>query len=315
MKIEKIVFMGTPDFAVPTLNALAKTRYKPQLCITQPDRPKGRKRKLQPTPVKIASQKLSIPVIQPQDVNSLETINELLEIAPDIIITVAYGGYINKYLRLLPNFGCINLHPSLLPKYRGSAPINYTLFNGEKIIGNTIFKIVAKMDAGPIISQNKIKIEENDCYTSLYKKLSISGAEDIIQVLKNIEKNGLITEIQDHTKATLSYKLLKDDLLINWNDTAENIRNRVRGLAEIPGITASFREIRIKIIEVKILDSASKDIPGTILDVSKIGIKISTADKDILLTKVQPAGKKIMTAYAFSLGARIETGEKFSNGF
>ncbi len=314
MRIEKIVFMGTPDFAVPTLNALAKTRFKPQLCITQPDRPKGRKRKLQPTPVKIAAQLLGIPVIQPEDVNSLETINELLEIAPDIIVTVAYGGYINKYLRLLPNFGCINLHPSLLPKYRGSAPINYTLFNGEKFIGNTIFKIVAKMDAGPIIFQNKIKIEENDCYTSLYKKLSISGAEDIIQILKNIEENGLITENQDHKKASFSYKLLKDDLLISWNDTAENIRNRVRGLAEIPGITASFRENRIKIIEVKILDSASKDIPGTIIDVSKMGIKVSTADKNILLTKVQPAGKNIMTAHAFSLGARIETGEKISNG-
>ena len=315
MKIEKIVFMGTPDFAVPTLNALAKTRFKPQLCITQPDRPKGRKRKLQPTPVKSAAQKLEIPVIQPEDVNSLETINELLEISPDIIVTVAYGGYINKYLRLLPNFGCINLHPSLLPKYRGSAPINYTLFNGEQITGNTIFKIVAKMDAGPVIFQSKVEIAEKDCYTSLYKKLSLSGAEEIIKVLQKIEKNGLRTEIQDHRKATFSYKLLKDDLLINWNDSAENIRNRVRGLAEIPGITASFREKRIKIIEVEILDLASKDVPGTILDVSKKGIIVTTADKNILLTKVQPAGKNIMTSHAFSLGARIETEEKFSNGF
>ena len=315
MKIEKIVFMGTPDFAVPPLNALAKTRFKPQLCITQPDRPKGRKRKLQPTPVKSAAQKLEIPVIQPEDVNSLETINELLEISPDIIVTVAYGGYINKYLRLLPNFGCINLHPSLLPKYRGSAPINYTLFNGEQITGNTIFKIVAKMDAGPVIFQSNVEIAENDCYTSLYTKLSLSGAEEIIKVLQNIEKNGLITEIQDHKKTTFSYKLLKDDLLINWNNSAENIRNRVRGLAEIPGITASFREKRIKIIEVEILDLASKDVPGTILDVSKKGIMVATAEKNILLTKVQPAGKNIMTSHAFSLGARIETEEKFSNGF
>jgi len=307
--------MGTPDFAVPTLNTLAKTRFKPLLCITQPDRPKGRKRKLQPTPVKLAAHKHGIPVIQPEDVNSLETINELLEIAPDIIITVAYGGYINKYLRLLPNFGCINLHPSLLPKYRGSAPINYTLFNGEQIIGNTIFKIVAKMDAGPIISQSKIEIAENDCYTSLYEKLSISGAKEIVEVLKGIEKNGLNTQIQDHTKSTFSYKLLKNDFLINWNDTAENIRNRVRGLAEIPGITASFRDKRIKIIEVEILDSISKDIPGTILKIDKTGIVVTTTDKNILLTKVQPAGKNIMTSYAFSLGARIKTEEKFSDGF
>ncbi|RLC57368.1 MAG: methionyl-tRNA formyltransferase, partial [Candidatus Cloacimonadota bacterium] len=202
MKIEKIVFMGTPDFAVPTLKALAETRFKPQLCITQPDRPKGRKRKLRPTPVKLTAQQLKIPIIQPKNVNSLETINKILEIAPDIIITVAYGGYLNKFLRLLPNFGCINLHPSLLPKHRGSAPINYALFNGEKITGNTIFKIVAKMDAGPIISQNEIKIAEKDCYTSLYKKLSENGAQDIIKVIKYIERNGLVTQKQDHTKAT-----------------------------------------------------------------------------------------------------------------
>ena len=315
MKIEKIVFMGTPDFAVPTLKALAETRFKPQLCITQPDRPKGRKRKLQPTPIKLAAQKLGIPVIQPEDVNSLETINKILEIAPDIIITVAYGGYLKKNIRGLPTFGCINLHPSLLPNYRGSAPINYALFNGEKITGNTIFKIVAKMDAGPIISQNEIRISEKDCYTSLYKKLSESGAKNIIKVLKDIEQNGLVTQKQDHTKATFSHKLLKNDFLINWNDTAENIKNRVQGLAEIPGITASFREKRIKLIEIKILETISKEAPGNIVDVSKNGIIVASVDNNILLTKVQPAGKNIMTAHAFSLGARIETKEKFENGF
>lgn len=315
MKIEKIVFIGTPDFAVPCLLALAESRFKPQLCITQPDRPKGRNKKLQPTPVKLAAQQLGIPVIQPEDVNSLETINKILEIVPDIIITAAYGGYLNKYLRLLPTFGCINLHPSLLPKYRGSSPISYALFNGDTITGNTIFKIVAKMDAGPIISQNKIEITESDCRTSLYKKLSESGAQDIINVLKDIEKKGLFTQKQDHTKATFSHKLLKDNFLINWNDTAENIKNRVRGLAEIPGITASFREKRIKLIEVETLDFISKEVPGTILDVSKNGITVATADKNILLTKVQPAGKNIMTAHAFSLGARIETEERIENGF
>ena len=307
--------MGTPDFAVPCLIALSETRFKPQLCITQPDRPKGRKRKLQPTPIKLAAQELGIPIIQPEDVNSLETITKILEIAPDIIVTAAYGGYLNKYLRLIPTFGCINLHPSLLPKYRGSAPINFALFNGETITGNTIFKIVAKMDAGPIISQNKIEITEDDSYTSLYKKLSESGAKDIINVLQDIEQNGLITHKQDHTKASFSQKLLKDDFLINWDDTAENIRNIVRGLAEIPGITASFRTKRIKIIEVEILDVISKINPGSILEINKNGIIVTTADKNILLTKVQPAGKNIMTSHAFSLGARIKTDEKFENGF
>ncbi len=315
MKIEKTVFLGTPDFAVPCLLALAETRFKPKLCITQPDRPQGRNRKLQATPVKLTAQKLGIPIIHPEDVNSLETITTILEIAPDIIITVAYGGYLNKYLRLLPNFGCINLHPSLLPKYRGSAPINYALFNGDTITGNSIFKIVAKMDAGPIISQNKLEITDNDCYTSIYEKLSKSGAKDIINTLKDIERNGLISQKQDHTKATFSQKLIKEDFLINWNDSAENIRNRVRGLAEIPGITASFRTKRIKIIEVGILDTVSKEVPGRIIDITKKGIIVATTDKNILLKKMQPAGKSIMTSHAFSLGARIETEERFENGF
>jgi len=307
--------MGTPEFAVPVLKALATTRFKPQLCITQPDRPKGRNRKLQPTPIKLAAQLHEIPIIQPEDVNSQETINKLLEIAPDIIITAAYGGYLKKEIRLLPTLGCINLHPSILPKYRGSAPVNYALFNGDDITGNSIFKIVAEMDAGPIIFQNKIKIEASDCYTSLYKKMSESGAKDIIKVLEDIELNGLITTKQDHSQATFSHKLLKEDFLLNWNDTTGNIQNRVRGLAEVPGITASFREKRIKIIEIEILDILSKEAPGSILDISKNGIIVTTANKNILLKRLQPAGKNIMTAHAFSLGARIETGEKFENGF
>ncbi|MDP8267548.1 MAG: methionyl-tRNA formyltransferase [Candidatus Tenebribacter davisii] len=315
MELKKIVFMGTPEFAVPALNALSETRFKPVLCITQPDRPKGRKRKLQPTPVKIAAEQLNIPVIQPEDVNKIETLDQLSEIAPDIIITVAYGGYLKKQIRLLAKFGCINLHPSLLPKYRGPAPINYALFNGDKITGNTIFKIVSEMDSGPIIFQTQTEIEETDCYTTLYKKLSENGTENIIKVLKNIEQNGLVTNKQDHTKVTFSHKLLKEDLLLNWNDTAENIRNRVRGLAEIPGITASFKENRIKIIEIEILDLISQELPGTILDVGKNGIIIVTADKNILLKKVQPAGKGIMTAHAFSLGARIKAEDRFHNGF
>jgi len=316
MKIENVVFMGTPQFAVPTLKILAESRFKPILCITQPDRPKGRKRKLQPTPVKIEAQKYDIPVIQPENINTIEVINELSEISPDIIVTAAFGGFLGKHLRLLPNFGCINLHPSILPKYRGSAPINYALFNNDKFTGNTIFKIVAKMDAGPIIYQSRIAISKTDCYTSLYRKLSEQGAQEIVEVLVDIEdNNGLKTTPQDHTKATFSHKISKEDLILDWNNTAQNIYNKVRGLAESPGLTASFREKRIKMIEASVLSKNSDEQPGTILKVSKDGIIVTTKDKNILLTKLQPAGKKIMTSHAFSLGARIDVKERFENGF
>ena len=308
--------MGTPQFAVPSLEALAASRFRPVLCITQPDKPKGRKQKLQPTEVKLSAQQLDIPVIQPQDVNSLENFKKISNLNPDVIITVAYGGYLKKQIRLLPKFGCLNLHPSLLPKYSGSSPINFTLFNGDKITGNTIFRIVAKMDAGPILHQSELKIKADDCYTSLYEKLSYQGAGEIIRVLEQLEKGENQPVRQEHENASFSYKLHRENYLINWQDTAENIRNKVRGLAEVPGAVASFREARIKIIEVEILNSKSCQETGQIVEIIKNkGIIAATKDNDILIKRVQPAGKKIMNSYAFSLGARIEDNDKFENGF
>jgi len=308
--------MGTPQFAVPALELLSKTKYCPVFCITQPDKPKGRKQKLLPPEVKIKALNLGIPVIQPNDVNCSEVITKLVALKPDIIITVAYGGYLKKVIRKLPVYGCINLHPSLLPKYRGAAPINFALFNGDIRTGVTVFKIVAKMDAGPIISQKETKIHRDECFTELSDRLAQMGAEEILTVLKKIEKNGLLTIPQDHNNTTFSHKVQKEDLLINWNQPAKKIRNQVRGLAEVPGAIASFRKSRLKIIELEILKTNSDSLPGTIVNIKKNqGIVIASDDLDLLLMRVQPAGKKIMTSYAFSLGARIKPEEKFENGF
>ena len=308
--------MGTPQFAVPTLELLSKTQYCPVLCITQPDKPKGRKQKLLPPEVKIKAVRLGIPVIQPQDVNEPDIIAKLANLKPDIVITVAYGSYLKKAIRKLPVYGCINLHPSLLPKYRGAAPINYALFNGDTRTGVTVFKIVAKMDAGPVISQKETEILGDECYTKLSTRLAQMGAEEILKALKKIEKNGLLTTPQDHKSATFTHKLQKKDLIIDWNQPAGRIRNKVRGLAEIPGAVASFRKSRIKIIELEILKTNSGSVPGTIINIIKNqGIVITSGDFDVLLKRVQPAGKKIMTSHAFSLGARIKPEEKFENGF
>lgn len=316
MQIKNVIFLGTPQFAIPALELLAKTRFKPVLCITQPDKPKGRKQKLQPPEVKIKADELRIPILQPEDVNAPDVLEKLKKLQPDIIITAAYGGYLKKTIRHLPHFGCINLHPSLLPKYRGSAPINFALFNGDKITGNTIFKIVAKMDAGPILSQKEMKIEDSDNYTALYEKLSKSGAEDILQVLEKLEKNEIGFIPQNNEKATFSHKLNREHFLIDWKKPVAEIHNKVRGLAEIPGAVAAFRHGRIKIIETEILPETSNQKPGMILDVIKnVGFVVCTSDNNILIKRVQPSGKKIMTAHAFSLGARIENGEAFQNGF
>jgi len=295
---------------------MSESGYKPVLCISQPDRPKGRKKIMQPTPIKIKAEELGIKVAQPEDVNDSIFLEELEKLNPDIIVTVAYGGYLKKKIRKIPKFGCINLHPSLLPLYRGSAPINYALFNNDTKTGITIFKIIAKMDAGPIILQSETEILPEDNFTSLSKKLSIQGAKDIIKVLQLSELGKLQYLKQDNDFATFSNKIFKKDMLIDWNKPASDIRNLIRGLAEYPAATATFRGKRIKIIEVELKEKISNLPSGTILEVKKnIGILVSGNKKDILIKKVQPAGKKIMSAHAFNLGARINIGETFENGF
>ncbi|NQV18079.1 MAG: methionyl-tRNA formyltransferase [Armatimonadetes bacterium] len=316
MELKNIVFMGTPSFAVPCLELLSFTKFKPVLCITQPDKPKGRNRKLSPPQIKVKAEELNIPLIQPEDVNDSEVINYLNDIKPDIIIAVAYGGFLKKEIRKLPGFGCINLHPSLLPKYRGSSPISYALFNDEKVTGNTVIKIVAKMDAGPILFQREVKIKENECYTELYKRLSKEGAEDILQVLERFEKGEIKQKKQDENKATLTQKIMKEDLIIDWHNPAKSIHSKVRGLAEKPGAVASISGKRIKIIETEILKTKTENRPGTIKELIKnIGLVVATMDYDILIKRVQPAGKKIMNSFAFNLGARLGIGDKFENGF
>jgi methionyl-tRNA formyltransferase len=313
--MHNIIFMGTPDFAVPTLQLLCKKNKKPVLCVTQPDKSKGRNRKIQPSEVKECALSLEIPIYQPEDVNSEEAIEFLRKIKPDIIITVAYGSFLKKHIREIPVYGCINLHPSLLPKYRGSAPINYALFQGDSITGCTIFQLTSKMDAGPILHQSEMLIRDNECYTELAERLAVQGALDIMKTLDLMDNNLISSQKQEHDKATYSRKLEKKDFFIQWNTKALDLQNRVRGLAEKPGLTASFRNKTVKIISIELTQEKSIFDCGTIVSVEKSkGIIISTNDFNVLITKVQPMGKSIMSAYAFHLGAQIQSGEKFTDG-
>ncbi len=315
MEIKNVIFMGTPQFGVPTLELLSKTKYKPILCITQPDRPKGRKQKLSPPEIKIIAKKLEIPIIQPENVNDIGTIKLLKKMKPDIIITVAYGGYLKKEIRKLSKFGCINLHPSLLPKYRGSAPINYTLLNGDKFTGNTIFRIVAKMDAGPILFQNQTKIGIYENYTELYERLSKTGAQNIIKLLEKIELNKISEKNQDENKVSFSYKIDNHKLVIDWKNSAVTINNQIRAFAEKPATFTYFRDKKLKIIEAEVLEEKSEKSVGLIIKVIKNkGIVVSTADYNLLIKRLQPAGKSIMSSFAFSLGAKFQKNECFQNG-
>jgi len=308
--------MGTPQFGVPSLLKLSDNRYKPVLCITQPDRQKGRNRIVQPSEVKETAEKLEIPIFQPEEVNDMKSLQVIADYEPDLIVTAAYGGYLGKIIRRIPKSGCLNVHPSLLPKYRGSAPINYTLFNGDNITGVTIFRIVAKMDAGPILAQISIPVDLKDNYTELYNKLSIIGADLLLDSINGITSGNISEKKQDEKDVTMSFKLDKEDLLLQWKNDASTIKRRVKGLAEVPGLTASFRNERIKIIDIDVLSEKSELLSGTVIRIEKnSGLVISTNDYNILLKKVQPANKRIMTAHEFNLGARIFAGEKFGDGF
>ncbi|MDP8219894.1 MAG: methionyl-tRNA formyltransferase [Candidatus Stygibacter frigidus] len=312
MKINKIIFMGTPQFAVPILDHLTNNGYKPLLCVTQPDKPQGRKRKLTAPVVKQKSIELGIPVIQPENINDNETEEQIKELNPDLIITAAYGGYIGRNLRKLPRFGAINIHPSLLPAWRGASPVNASLWAGDQETGVTIFRLVAKMDAGPVLYQSRYTIKEEDNYTKLLDKLAIAGAEDLIEMIHRFENGTAKETIQDETKATHCRKLNKEDFLINWADQAKGIYNQVRALAEKPGASTTFRKRPLKIISTRITDNKSNKAPGSVVEVIKnSGILVATGDKDLLIEYLQPAGKKIMSAFDFNLGARIEMGERF----
>ncbi len=314
--LNKIIFMGTPDFAVPALTALCKSKFKPILVVTQPDKPKGRNKKLQPSSVKKVALEFEIKIIQPSDINEESVLDYLESLQPDLIITIAYGGILKRKIRHIPRLGCVNLHPSLSPLLRGPAPLNYTLFNGFTETGNTIFKIRASIDSGKILYQTKTKINPTENVSQLNKRLSESGAKDLLVFLELLQTDKIIPIKQNHDLATFTSKIEKKDTFIDWNSSAEKLQNKIRGLSETPGAVSSFRDKRIKILQIKILASSSDRIAGEILEIrKKEGIVISTATNNILIEKLQPAGKKIMKSYDFHLGARITISELFQNGF
>lgn len=318
INIKKIIFMGTPDFAVPTLSALCENSLKPVLVISQPDKAKGRNLKLQETPVKLFAISNNIPVFQPDDINSLESINYIKSFSPDIIITVAYGAFLSKDIRTLCPFGAINLHPSLLPLHRGADPVRNTLLSGDSQCGVSVFFITAKMDSGNMIIQNSFDISDDMNFSSLSNFLSNSGAEAVLQSLLILDKSELrYSDLkksfpeQIHSLATFSKKLVKDDYLYNPDLTANELIIKIKSYSNEPGYVASFRGKKLKLLNAKICDNNSNTLPGTIVSIIKnTGFVIATTTFDVLIYEVQYEGKKAMSAWNFNIGARINIGEK-----
>ena len=289
MKDIKVVFMGTPSFAVPVLEKLIEN-YNVIMVVCQPDRAKDKKGNIIYPPVKELALKNNIEVYQPLKLSS--EYEHIIEKNPDIIITCAYGQILPSSLLDYPKYGCINVHGSLLPRLRGGAPIHHAIINGDKETGITIMYMDKKMDAGDIISQKSLEIKNTDNLDSVYSSLSILGSELLIETLPSII-NGTNNRIkQNENEVTFGYNISKEDELINFNDSAVNIFNKVRGLCSIPGASCYYNGKRLKIYEVEVTNKLSKDIPGKIVEVNKDSLVVTTKDYLIKIKDIKLEGKK-----------------------
>lgn len=312
----KIIFMGTADFGGPVLEKLADSRENKIAVITQPDRPQGRGRKILPTPIKKIALDKGLEVFQPENINDEESINKIKEFNPDIILVVAYGQILSSHILNIPKTGCINIHGSLLPKYRGAAPINRAIINGEKETGITFMFMKEKVDAGEIIFQEKIDILADETCGELYYRLSDLSASALPKLLEKI-KSGKIERIsQDNKLVTFARKMNKEDGEIDWSDKGEKVYNLIRGTIPYPGAFTYYQGRKLKITRSRFLDDYQDEVdtgshkPGRVVKIEKDAILISTGDKGIIkILRLIPAGSKELDAEQFVNGYKIKAGD------
>ena len=300
--------MGTPDFAVPILRALVSAGHNVVGVFTQPDKPKGRKFILTPPPVKVLANELNIPVYQPESVKNGEAMPILSELKPDIIVVAAFGMLLKSDVLDFPKYGCINVHGSLLPKYRGAAPIQRAIIDGEKETGITIMQMAQGLDTGDMLLKESVDILGNETAGELFDRLAELGAEMIVKALAEIEKGSLIPEKQDDSKSSYAHMLSKADSPIDWNRTAIEIHNQIRGLSPWPVATTMLEEKTFKIHESRLTGKSAKagTAPGTVI-VEKNDMFVVCGDMQLLqLTFVQPFGSKSMATADFLRGHKIE---------
>lgn len=324
----QIVFMGTPGFAVPTLKRLIESEnHTVAAVVTQPDKPAGRGNKLQPPPVKELALAHHIPVFQPEKIRGANFDAVLAPFAPDVIVVVAYGKILPPEILRLPKFGCLNLHASLLPKYRGAAPVQWAIINGERVTGVTIMLLDEGMDTGNIVAREEVEILDDDDTISLSNMLSVIGAELMLRVLDRIQATGKVESTpQDHTQATYAPMLKKSDGLLPWELRTDQLLCRVRGLQPWPGAFSFLHGKMWKILKVepyeepdslylrtrRASDPAYRPVPGTVTSVVRgRGFTVQTGDGSLLVREVQPEAKPPMEAIAAVNGRLVQIGDIF----
>lgn len=291
----KIVFMGTPDFSVPPLKVLHESVHEVSLVVTQPDRPKGRGRKMMPPPVKEAAVKMGYRVIQPEKVNTDEFKAIMEQVKPDLFVVVAFGHILSQDILNIPRLGAINIHASLLPKYRGAAPIQWAVINGEKETGVTTMFMDRGMDTGHMLLKEKLEISTDDTAGSLHDRLAKAGADILSKTLKEFEQETIKPIPQDNSKATYARPLKKKDGLIDWNKPAETLECFIRGMTPWPGAFTFFNKKRLRIFKARPLDVKSTEAPGTILQSFPDELRVGAGDQSVLsILEIQgPSGKRL----------------------
>ena len=307
----KIIFFGSAHFAVLALEALIKADHEVVCVVTQPDKQKGRHLQLAATEVKHTALSAGLKIFQPQDINSKESVKFLTSLEADLLIIVAYGQILSQEVLDIPKLMPVNIHASLLPRYRGAAPINWAIINGDKKTGITIMHVTLKMDSGPVIMQQEIKIEDQDTSSSLEEKLSFCGAALLMEALLKIDNRNYRLVEQDEDKVVYAPKMKKETGLIDWTDSAVNIHNQIKGVMPWPGAFTSYRQKLLKIFQAQVLPIFPNHQPqaGEVIRASKQGIVVACGRGFLEVKELQLEAGKRMSAQNFVIGHKLAAGE------
>lgn len=304
----KIVFMGTPDFAVPSLEEVVKAGHDVGYVVTQPDKARNRGKKVQFTPVKETALKYNIPVLQPEKIRkSKDAMDAISKFNPDIIIVIAYGQIIHKELLELPKYGCVNVHGSLLPKLRGASPIQHSILIGEEKTGITLIQMGEGIDTGDMLAKAEISIDRKNS-EQLHDELSVLGAKLLVETLPKIERGEIVPEKQDDSLATHASLIYKEDGRIDFRDSADSIERKIRAFDPWPGAFCKYGEETMKIWQAEVEAELSEETPGTILSVSNDAINVACGGSTLKIRQLQMPGKKRMDVKSYLLGNKIEKG-------
>lgn len=304
----KIIFMGTPDFSVGTLEALIAAGHEVVLAVTQPDKPKGRGKEMQFPPVKETALAHQIPVFQPKRVRDPQCVEVLRNYQADVIVVVAFGQILPKEILEMTPYGCINVHASLLPKYRGAAPIQWSIIDGEAVTGVTTMQMDEGLDTGDMLLKTEVVIEEDETGGSLHDKLSAAGAALCVETLKALQEGSVTPEKQGDSPTAYAKMLDKKIGEINWNQSAVQIERLIRGLSPWPSAYTDWNGKAMKIWSAQVVSASSDAAPGTVTAVEKDGFCVQTGDGQLKILELQIPGKKRMDAGAFLRGYQIEKG-------